>query len=181
MHINTNTFPKLLCLLVVFMLFSCKNNDRKAEPEVATSDFEKCKYGKPVAIFSDTVPSVKKHTFEEITGGAMEKVLFDNGVGLELKQTGCNKATQTFTFYLFGDFTQRKDYVWLEATEGLFKYMGGLSPSLQPLLQWANALDKIKKTMKLRQPATIENNFQITIDRISAKEATTLIVTLTEV
>ncbi len=166
-------------LAIVLALPSCNSNsDHKKAIE---NKFSECKYGKPQAIFSDTLQHIEAHHFTMQGKAGIEQVEFDHGVQLELIQTGCNQIRQEFRFDLPGNHDEKNTADWVRESHLLFRYMGTLSEAHVSLTFWGNALlDQIQQ-IKMGQALALAPGFSATLDKIPGTDQTTLIVVLEEI
>ena len=155
--------------LFLFILFTaCK------------TDNGKCKYGDPVAIFSDTMQVVKKHHFEIKDKTGIEYVALKTGLLLEIEQSGCNTINQQFTFELPGDFSKMDDAFWKTLAAKNFILLSNASLKLQPFSAWADAINKVKDTLKLAESMEVERGIHIRIDKILSPDRAMLVVQLSQ-
>jgi hypothetical protein len=156
---------------LLFILFSCSNSDKKT-----------CKGGIPKAIFADSMPTVKKHYFElknEPSGEkvGVEMVAFENKLLLEIEQSGCNDVVQQFSFIMFGKFPeQTNDELWKALAVRHFRDLAKISPSLVAFNAWADAIDGIKKDLKLGEATKLADGFYVRVDKILSNDKATLVV-----
>ena len=83
-------YPSVI-ITALILLNACQSDSSKTG---------KCKYGKPTAIFADTMPTVAKHLFQIKDGVGIEMVVFSNKLLLEIEQSGCNDIHQQFSFIM---------------------------------------------------------------------------------
>jgi hypothetical protein len=165
----SNFKPYLVLFLLLKLLNACQNTT------------EKCKFGAPKAIFSDTMKAVKKHHFELKEQTGIEMVAFENGMLLELEQSGCNDIHQQFTFFMPGDFSKAEDNVWKLLAIKNFQMLSSYSPSLLSFRDWASAIDNVKDKMKLAEPIEVEKNTHVRIDKIVSPDKAMLVIQLSQV
>jgi hypothetical protein len=142
---------------------------------------EKCKFGVPKAIFSDTMKVVKKHHFELKEQTGIEMVAFENGMLLELEQSGCNDIHQQYTFFMPGDFSKADDSVWKLLAVKNFQMLSTYSPSLLSFRDWASAIENVKDKMKLAESTEVEINTYVRIDKIISPDKAMLVIQLSQV
>ena len=152
-----------------FILFAaCKSDSNKSG---------KCKYGKPTAIFADTMPTIAKHLFQIKDETGIEMVVFKNKLLLEIEQSGCNDIHQQFSFIMFGKFkADTDDMIWKQLAIKHFRDLAQISPSLAAFDAWANAIDAVKDKLKLSEPMLLEGNNEVRIDKILSEDKATLVV-----
>ena len=92
---------KLTILSFIFLLatvFIGCGNESSPSKKTSEQNQEKCKYGTPTPIFSDALSKVTDHSFSAEGQKGIEEVSFENGVELELLQSGCNEILQSYQF-----------------------------------------------------------------------------------
>ncbi len=163
----TLLYPSVLSAF--FMLFiACKSD---------TSSSAKCKYGKPRAIFADTMPTIAKHLFQIKDGVGIEMVVFSNKLLLEIEQSGCNDIHQRFSFIMFGKFKDTNDdMVWKQLAVKHFRDLANISPTLFAFNGWADAIESVQDKLKLSEPVDLEGKTQVRIDKILSADKATLVV-----
>jgi hypothetical protein len=166
-----NTPSVFAAFLMLLTVFSCSNSETKT-----------CKSGTPKAIFTDSMPTVKKHFFElkkEATGEkvGVEMVAFDNKLLLEIEQSGCNEIVQQFSFIMFGKFPeQTNDELWKALAIRHFRDLAKISPELTAFNGWADAIESVKKDLKLGELTNVGNGFNVRVDKILSTDKATLVV-----
>ena len=167
----------VFCFLL-FIAFStaCRND---------TGSAGKCKFGDPKPIFTDSMPTVKKHFFQLKTDAkagkvGVEMVAFQNKLLLEIEQSGCNDIQQQFTFIMFGKFNDADDEVWKTLAIQQFRDLAKISPQLSPMNAWADAIESVKKNLKLSEPIEVQSNTHVRIDKILSADRATLVVQLSQ-
>ena len=160
-------------VFIAFLFFfsACKNE---------TAHTGKCKYGDPVAIFSDTMKMVKKHHFEIKDKTGIEYIALANGMLVEVEQAGCNSINQQFTFELQGDFSKMDDAFWKTMAIKNFHLLSSFSPKLQPFSAWGDAIESVKDKLKLAEPIEIEKGTHIRIDKVLSADRAMLVVQLSQ-
>ena len=156
----------LLPLLFLF-LFSCNN-----------SADEKCKYGTPTPIFSKEISAVTAHNFEAKEQESAEQVTFENGLQLQLQQSGCNDIKQEFQFTI--DRPGEGEPNWFLLVSEQFLYLSSLSGNTESLGMWASVISSNASLFKLGLPVEVEKGFFVKIDKIESGKNTILIVELSE-
>jgi hypothetical protein len=166
-----NTPSVYWAFFLLFFAISCSNSDTKT-----------CKSGTPKAIFTDTMPTVKKHYFQlkkEASGEqvGIEMVAFENKLLLEIEQSGCNSVSQQFSFIMFGKFPeQTNDELWKALAIRHFRDLAKISPSLTAFNAWADAIETVKKDLKLGEVMSVGDGFTVRVDKIVSAEKATLVV-----
>lgn len=164
---------KLLRLLIVLLFLSCGGS---SEESPNNAPFADCKFGPPKAIFSEDIENIARHQFQLDQTAAVEKVLFNNGILLELRQSGCEKPIQDFHFEIPGNFQKFPDENWINLAENQFIFMGNLSESLKPFHFWANAIRDKKISIKLGEPIELEQKNFIKIDKVAGADNSVLMI-----
>jgi hypothetical protein len=168
---SKNTPSVFAFFLALFIASSC------ADPDPRT-----CKIGAPKAIFSDSMPTVKKHYFEvkkETSGEnvGVEMVAFDNKLLLEIEQSGCTDILQQFSFIMFGKFpADTNDELWKVLSIRHFRDLAKISPQLTAFNGWADAIESVQKDMKLGEITKVGEGFNVRIDKILSDDKATLVV-----
>lgn len=162
-----------------FCLTACQSNEATngSEESVETTNKD-CKYSAPIAVFSDTIEQIKMHEFTRKGQEATEKVVFENGVELELIQSGCNNVYQAYNFYLSIEDNSSEVAYWLDFSIGQFRYMAGLDETYFQLNGWANALANVGNQLRLGKKVQVEPGFYVTLDKIWTGEKTLIQVIL---
>ncbi len=170
---NPRTTPSVLgVFLLIFLVSACKNSENKG----------KCKYGKPQAIFTDSMPTVRKHFFQIKDETGVEMVVFPKDLFVEIEQSGCNEIKQQFTFFLKGDFKDATDEDWKTLSVKFFRDFAAISPEkLNGFNFWADAIENDGKEIKLAEPHLIKQDIGtrfVRIDKIVSPEKSTLVIQL---
>ncbi len=157
--------------LLILTAFSCADSSTKT-----------CKVGAPQAIFKNGMPTVKKTYFEvkhEASGEnvGIEMVAFDNKLLLEIEQSGCTDILQQFTFIMFGKFPEQSDdEIWKTLAIRHFRDLAKIAPELTAFNGWADAIESVKKDMKLAEVTKVGEGFNVRIDKILSADKATLVV-----
>jgi hypothetical protein len=144
------------------------------------TDNGKCKFGDPVAIFSDTMQAVKNHHFEIKDKTGIEYVVLKNGLLLEIEQSGCNTINQQFTFEIMGDFSKQNDDFWKTLAAKNFQLLSNASVKLQPFIAWSEAIESVKSKLKLAEAIEIQNKMHVRLDKIVSADRAMLVVQLSQ-
>jgi hypothetical protein len=165
-------FRKVVTPSVFFFLFlffsACK------------TETGKCKFGDPIAIFSDTMQMVKKHHFEVKDKTGIEFVTFKNGMLLEVEQSGCNTITQQYTFEIMGGFSKMDDAFWKVLAIKNFTLLATFSPKLTTLGAWAQAISSVQDKMKLAEPFEVDKGIFVRLDKVVSADRAMLVVQLSQ-
>lgn len=159
-------------LFASLLMVACGSEKKSNAP------FGNCQYGPPKAVFKAGIPKVSNHEFQLNKNAAIEKVKFDNGIALELIQSGCEKPKQEFQFTIPAPTNEFKDGDWLNMGIDMFAYMGNLAPELQPFLMWQGALKDRIDQLKLGLPHELEKGFFVKLDKVAGGDSGLLLVTL---
>ena len=165
---SISKYPPSVIFLFFLIFTACKTESGK------------CKFGDPVAIFSDTMQIVKKHHFEIKDKTGIEYVVLKTGLLLEIEQSGCNTINQQFTFELPGDFSKQDDAFWKTLAAKNFQLLSNASLKLQPFIAWSDAINSVKDKLKMAEPIEIQNGMHIRIDKILSADRAMLVVQLSQ-
>ena len=143
--------------------------------------FENCRYGKPVAIFEESLPGIAKHDFQLKAGEGIERVVFESGKELTIIQSGCDSIRQDFHF-VFPDekYANADPSFWIDTTVEEFRAFAGLGPQYLMFSSWAQSIASKKESIRLAQSEEIQPGFFVRIDRIVSSDHAILMVTLSE-
>lgn len=125
-----------------------------------------CKYGQPEPIFSTDLKKVDKHQFERQGQQATETIAFENGLRLEILQSGCDEIRQEFRVGLPGNFKDKGDDYFKEMAVQTFHYLSGVSGDHFGLYHLGKAIEDRFHDIKLGQPVELEKNYFLKIDKI---------------
>ena len=166
-YFSINSF---LLLLACLLFYQCADN--------SSAD---CRYGSPKAIFSDALPSIVRHEFKADGQQAQERVQFDNGLALELLQSGCNSIQQEFRFVqALQEESLPRDSYWLEQAANLLKYLSNLSEEHVSFGQWAQLIDTQKENLKLGQKMEVQPQIFVRVDRIKMAQENLIVIELSQ-
>jgi len=171
----TFSINPLLFLIICILTFSC-GTDNSSNDNKNPSDNEVCKYGTPTPIFSNDLGKVTKHAFNAKGQKGVERVKFENGVDLELLQSGCNELMQSYRFALKADL-EGNDQFWVEQAVEQFRYLSTLSENHLSFSLWAGAIQNSAEFISLGETFEPEPSTFIKIDKIPSGEKTLLVVT----
>jgi len=160
---------KFLSLVICLVLCAC-----------STNPYADCAYGEPAPVFSDELKAVKSHEFKLVGMNGIESINFENGVILNLTQSGCNLIKQDFSFNLDRRKVVDNDTFWIKSSIEQFNFMGRLSPDLSSFAMWAAAIQGVAKDLKIGKQVMVEPGFSVTIDKIVGEQEAILRVTLQE-
>ena len=154
-------------ILLFAFLWSCSSETK-----------EKCKYGEPVAIFSDDLPGISGLNFSGSGQIANEEVVFDNGLKVVVEQSGCNNIRQVFHFTV--ERPGEGEPNWFLLTGDQFNFIGNLSSKLEPMLMWASVINSNAGSFNIGEPLEVEKGFFIKIDKIDSGKDVILSAELSE-
>jgi hypothetical protein len=168
------------------LLFYCcgsdpsnNSNSEQTKPiEETISANEDCKYGKPVAIFSEELPQIQKQSFELIGQKGIETVTFTDGNVLELYQSGCNEVRQEYRFFLNGNYKDKEDSFWFEKAIERLTIVGRLDDRYAVIGMWVGAIEQLIDKMTIGQFAEVEPNTFIMVDKIVEEDSAIVIIVL---
>jgi hypothetical protein len=165
----------ILGILICLFFFSCGNKNQGSD-----DPFANCKFGKPEPVFSNDIPKISSHDFRLAGKEGIEKVVFENGVHLEIIQSGCDAVRQEFQFTLTGNFENASADSWALKAIEQFQYMGAFGEKFAPFSFWANAMQQSAQHFALGQPLEVQPGAFVTIDKIFSPDYTILIVVLSQ-
>lgn len=163
-------FWRIVLFLSIGYLFSCNGNSNQ--------NFEDCSQGKPTAIFSDSLEQIVKHKFGIDKNVGVEFIQFNNGIYLEIYQSGCHLVHQEFRFRLPGKSPKNSNAFWVDQSISMLRFLGNQSSLHLAFTEWANAIDKIAKEVNVGQEINLSNNIYVKIDKIPSSDHSVLIVEL---
>jgi len=156
----------LLPFLILF-LFSCNTGADK-----------KCKYGTPTPVFSKEISSVLEHSFEAKDQASTEQATFENGMHLQLQQSGCDDIKQVFQFTIERPGEGEPNWFLLVADQ--FIYLSSVSENTVSLGQWASVISSNASLFKFGLPIEVDKGFFVKIDKIDSGKNAILLVELSE-
>ncbi|HMR44217.1 MAG TPA: hypothetical protein PKC40_10305 [Saprospiraceae bacterium] len=138
----------------------------------------KCKYGSPTPIFTPTTYSVSSHSFVAKGQESSEQIVFDNGIRLEIFQSGCNAIKQEFVYDLPAFPDAEPDWIFIAAE--LLKKYGELGEQFAPLVFWGEEISKKKQEIKLGETTELQDGHFVKVERLRFPEKSVMTVTLSE-
>lgn len=159
---------------LIFLLIGCTSSSQKEDDKCQTS---------PSPIFSDTMKIVDSHSFELEKNGenSYEEAVLNNGVSVEVLQSGCNIPEQEFRITRKGDYTKEADSFWIAGAFQTIGVLSNSSPALKGLEQYANIMAKNAESTKLGQAYFPDPTLSVTLDKIADEKSGTIIIKLKEV
>jgi hypothetical protein len=166
-----------LAIFLVLFLTSCHS-----EPATKQQDyFRDCLYSAPEPIFIKHLSAIKFHEFQLNRERGVEKVSFDNGLELEIIQTGCNQMKQEFRFSIYGNMDNKEAEFWIQQAGKYFFYLGALDEYLLPLYEWGELLIRNAPYMQLNKNFEVVEGFLVRVAiRQGNPEKAILIVAISE-
>jgi len=152
---------------LIVLIFSSCNSDEK-----------KCKYSTPTAVFSKDISAVTDHSFQSEGQNATEVATFENGLQLELEQSGCDAIKQVFQFTI--ERPGEGEPNWFLIVADQFNYLSSLSEQTMSLGMWASVISSNASLFRLGQPIEVEKGFFVKIDKIDSGKNAILHVELSE-
>jgi hypothetical protein len=141
---------------------------------------EKCRYGKPVAIFSSKLPEVAQHEFTCKDQVGEETIQFKDGKQLIFIQSGCNDIRQELQFTLMGlNYPDEPDFWIQKATEELL-HLSQVNKKLAAFSMWASMIQSQKSDIHLSESFELAQGFYVQIDRIPSSNHSLLVVVLSD-
>lgn len=173
---SMNQRPQLFVLFCIALLgfAGCAN-----EPP-ADELFTDCRYAAPKPIFHEGLESVARHHFQLEQGKAVESLSFDDGLQLQILQTGCDHIHQEFRFELDGGDTAAPDNFWISEAAGQFYRLGQLGASYVVYLSLARALDERNGQFRLGESIELQAGFYAKVERQNSRGRQLLAVSLSE-
>lgn len=139
---------------------------------------EKCKYGEPLAIFSEELEQIQSHSFQQNGQKAVEELLFADRTRLEIFQSGCNEIRQEFRFYLPAADTSLPDSLWFNMATDRMLFLGGLDSRYMSLGMTGQIIKENKAQMQLGQFQGMDFDSYIMVDRIAEPNNSMLIIVM---
>ncbi len=153
--------------ILLILFFSCQKE-------------EKCKYGEPQAIFTDSLTEFHKHRFILRNKVGIESVSFKDGVEMTIYQSGCDYVKQDFEFEMSSPPDSISNEYWIQLAVDRFRTLGQIDSAYYAFSSWAQAIDSKATEMKLAEVTEVQPGFYAKIDAIRGKQKSTLLVTLSE-
>jgi hypothetical protein len=163
----------LLSILFVLQFASCSNSSQNS----SNSD---CKYGSPTAIFSDTLQQISQHQFSTNNNESTESIVFEDGIELQILQSGCNNIKQEFQFKYQGNFQDRNLQQWTEEALKQFIRLSQLHPDYMVFQLWGQAIAAKAEEIKRAERIELESGFYFKLDWIAGSNDANLMLTLSE-
>lgn len=154
------------CALVFFV--ACQSTQDKEK---------KCPLGEPSPVYSSDYNFVKRHTFTKDGQNSEEQIEFTDGTHLTIRQSGCQKIRQDYTF-LIDQATTDSTRFWVEESSRQFRRLASYSEKFYSFNQWADKINEFKSEIRLTEPYKVAPGIAIKIDRIKDLSSTELIVSL---
>ncbi|MFT5166821.1 MAG: hypothetical protein ACI8P3_002053 [Saprospiraceae bacterium] len=175
----------LLYSLFLVSYFACNSegnqtsaNGQQEKSTLTTPATVDCKYGQPVAIFSEELPQITKQSFELIGQKGIETVTFTDGNILELYQSGCNEVRQEYRFFLTGNYKEKADSFWFEQAIARLTFVGQLDDRYAVIGMWVGAIEQLIDKMTIGQFTEAEPDTFIMVDKIEEEESAIIIIVL---
>ena len=175
----------LIVLSFLISILACGNETsdqmskapRKVE-DATTPVQTDCKYGAPVAIFSEKIDQIKKQSFELIGQKGIETVEFTDGNVLELYQSGCNEIHQEYRFFLKGNYADKEDAFWFDKAIERLTFVGQMDERYAVMGMWVGAVEAMREQMTIGQFSEAELNTFIMVDKLVEEESAIVILVL---
>jgi hypothetical protein len=151
------------------LIFSCK-----------PSTVPNCRAGVPTPIFSDSIKGVRKHNFIRKGQSGIEIVILGDNSMIEIVQSGCDEILQQYTHTRKVNMMNAPDSFFVNAAILEFSGYAQLDPKLAPFGEFANAIQNIKPSIKLAEPANLGEGYMVTIDRILSPNSTSLLISISK-
>ena len=160
-----------LLLSIATLLVFCDSNNPN------TSQKDKCKYGAPKAIFSDTISSLASHQFNLEGQVGTEYLVFQDGKKLEIVQSGCDQIQQEFQFNLAKEETDAEKN-WIKEAAMQLQALGSLGEAYLSFNFWAQAIQENQQRIQLGETVELATNFSMKIDHIKGNDYNLLLITV---
>lgn len=170
-----------IALLLVF-LSACGEEQNSttghqtSKAQASKTETQKCKYGKPVAIFSESLEQVEKQSFELNGQKGLETVQFTNGKYLELYQSGCNDIRQEYRFTLKGNYKGKDDQFWFDESMRQLAFIAQLDERYAQIGFWISELDRNAEQITLGQFVEAQANTFVMLDKLVEAESALIII-----
>jgi len=176
-------YSLLIFLNLVFFL-SCNNDKNTSSTNQQTSEkistnkqsSTKCKYGQPVAVFSESLAQIEEQSFEVNGQKGVEIVKFKDGKYLELYQSGCNDIRQEYRFTIKGNHKDKDAQFWFDEAVRQLTYVVQLDERYTQMGLWIGELNRIAERLELGQFTEAQANTFIMLDKIVETESAMVII-----
>jgi hypothetical protein len=140
-----------------------------------------CTLGDPVAIFNAQIEGVETHQFSHEGRESVESIQFDNGVRLEILQSGCELVRQEFRFYMPERGPDASEMsLWVQAATNLYFFLGSLDYQFQVFQEWAAAIEQQSERFVRGEALEVYPGFWVEIDPVQTNTETMLRVILSQ-
>ncbi len=163
----------MFLLFLLLLTLACQN-------ENADEYFSNCRYGKPKAIFSGSIPGIEGHDFRIKSLKGIEEVNFSDGVELTIIQSGCDSIRQDFQFTLPGNYEKEEAIFWVTKAVEEFQRLSRLGPDYLVFSSWAQSINARAETIQLGISEEIQPGFYVRVDAVPSSGDAILMVTLSE-
>ena len=163
---------KLLTVILLLVFYSCSPS--------ADESFSECKYSKPGPVFDLEVARVIDQAFVLEGRESIEKVAFDNGMELTIRQSGCDYIHQVFEFRLPGRQSDGNTLSWILKSIEQLEFMGDLGPEYLVYHIWGEEISKQSRAIMLGESFELQPGYFISIDRSIKPDHAILVLTLSE-
>ncbi len=170
--LEPDTWLKVL-LGVLIALSAC-------QPAVNPDAFAGCAYTEPEPVFNENLPGVIDYSFQPGIKESNEQVKFDDGLNLNIRQSGCDHLKQEYIFEIPGNYTSRNTQYWVRQTVLLLKELSKLGPEYVVFEHWSLAIERAGGKINLSQNTEIEEGFYVSLDRDLFSDHATLMLTLSD-
>ena len=160
-------FKQLILLLITLIFISCQSDNKDA-----------CPAGLPEAIFHGELETVVEHQFERKDQDGTETLIFDDGLLLEVYQSGCETISQEFRFTAPGIPAISDPTEWIDVAAMNFFRLSSLDEPYMVFSQYAQAIMQYKDQIRIGEPIALDVSFFLTIDPVKMGEQTILRVIL---
>jgi len=162
-----------LLYLLILTISACQQS-AKGDP------FAGCTYTEPEPIFSGSLRGVTHHDFQLAAQESTENIQFDDGLKLNIKQSGCDHRKQAFQFELSGAYTTTNSRFWVRQVVEQLEGLAALGPEFVVFEHWSEAIARVATKIKLSESTEIDEGFYVSVDRVLEKDHAILMLTLSD-
>lgn len=156
-------------LLLLPLSYSCQN-------EQETNSYSDCRYEAPQAVFSDELPTVSSHHFVLRQEAAEEEIAFEDGVGLTLRQSGCEVIRQEYHFSIPQQLKEADRAFWISLTGTLLRRLAELGPEYLVYSSWARSIEAAGDRFQTGVSLEVQPGFFFQLDHHLHADRTTVVV-----
>lgn len=163
-----NVLKNLFCLFIICLILSCSNNKSSVDCDVPA----------PEAIFSKNIEQITSHSFSLKDHLAKEIISFDNGVELEIFQSGCEKIVQEFVFEVPNEQIEANQHTQQAIRQ--LKFISSLDAKYLAFDQWAQAIQELEIEFFKSDAVEVSPGFIVRLDRIKGSKSHKILIRLSQ-